>query len=220
MYQLGHPRDREGLSLSEYMHGHGVNLRHIGLLRKLFLEEATRSDEDSDYFIGHCAETSSNGNDYSLMDVQQDCDRYLSSTRAANTDVPNASTIDASSRLKLKSGVEAAAIASVETRVDRTHQLHIPSVASTTRAITTPNSTPISVTTATLLVVGSTPFFGPRQDLSLSHDALQLELFLEALCRTLKNILRDMQRSWMKSLRSSSGALPSAVDDKCLLPSR
>ena len=31
---------------------HGVNLRHIGLLRKLFLEEATRSDGDSDYSIG------------------------------------------------------------------------------------------------------------------------------------------------------------------------
>ena len=35
----GHPRDREGLSLSEYMHGHGVNLRHIGLLRSLLLQE-------------------------------------------------------------------------------------------------------------------------------------------------------------------------------------
>ena len=39
LHRHGHPRDREGLSLSEYMHGHGVNLRHIGLLRSLLLQE-------------------------------------------------------------------------------------------------------------------------------------------------------------------------------------
>jgi hypothetical protein len=39
----GHPKDREGLSLSEYMHGHGVNIRHIGLLRSLYLTEVLQA---------------------------------------------------------------------------------------------------------------------------------------------------------------------------------
>jgi hypothetical protein len=43
----GHPREREGLSLSEYMHGHGVNLRHIGLLRSLMLKEVEAAAADA-----------------------------------------------------------------------------------------------------------------------------------------------------------------------------
>ncbi len=33
MIENGHPKDRQGLSITEYMHQHGVNIRHIGLLR-------------------------------------------------------------------------------------------------------------------------------------------------------------------------------------------
>ena len=29
----GHPMEREGLSITEYMHKHGINIRHTGLLR-------------------------------------------------------------------------------------------------------------------------------------------------------------------------------------------
>jgi hypothetical protein len=43
LYLHGHPKDREGLSLSEYMHGHGVNIRHIGLLRSLYLREVAQA---------------------------------------------------------------------------------------------------------------------------------------------------------------------------------
>jgi hypothetical protein len=47
LHRHGHPREREGLSLSEYMHGHGVNLRHIGLLRSLLLKEVEAAAADA-----------------------------------------------------------------------------------------------------------------------------------------------------------------------------
>lgn len=43
LYNKGHPKDREGLSLIEFMHGHGVNLRHIGLLRRYFIHEVVNN---------------------------------------------------------------------------------------------------------------------------------------------------------------------------------
>ena len=36
----GHPQHREGLTLCEYLHNHGVNLRHLGLLRYHYLLQA------------------------------------------------------------------------------------------------------------------------------------------------------------------------------------
>ena len=39
----GHPMEREGLSITEYMHKHGVNIRHAGLLRHLILTSSSSS---------------------------------------------------------------------------------------------------------------------------------------------------------------------------------
>lgn len=33
LLENGHPKERQGLGITEYMHHHGVNIRHIGLLR-------------------------------------------------------------------------------------------------------------------------------------------------------------------------------------------
>lgn len=43
----GHPMEREGLSITEYMHKHGVNIRHSGLLRHLILTSCPTSKLNS-----------------------------------------------------------------------------------------------------------------------------------------------------------------------------
>jgi hypothetical protein len=42
----GHPMEREGLSITEFMHKQGVNIRHAGLLRHLILISIASSSQE------------------------------------------------------------------------------------------------------------------------------------------------------------------------------
>jgi hypothetical protein len=44
----GHPMEREGLTITEYMHKHGVNIRHAGLLRQQIYLASQSSDSSNE----------------------------------------------------------------------------------------------------------------------------------------------------------------------------
>ena len=156
------------------MHGHGVNLRHIGLLRALFLEEATR-------FWGDESEGRKEGEEVSGEEATSKSASVSACAGARPVDgdaafEPHADSLSATAFL----GVDPACDSVQGEREEDTG-------------------------TVPLLAPISGPVTSPTRELTPSLDALQSELFLEALCRTLKSVLRDMQRGWMKSQRSSSG---------------
>lgn len=47
MIENGHPKERQGLSITEYMHQHGVNIRHVGLLRYYLRKQNTNQEGDA-----------------------------------------------------------------------------------------------------------------------------------------------------------------------------
>lgn len=143
LHRHGHPREREGLSLSEYMHGHGVNLRHIGLLRSHLLKEVETAAADvaRNRSAPSVASTDPHPDSLSISEESYDGSRHTSST-----DHP----------------------------IDVTGSSHsaFPSVPSGSR-----DRGPDTETDA---------LPGGPVGLTPALYALQSELFLEALCRTLK----------------------------------
>ena len=147
----GHPRDREGLSLSEYMHGHGVNLRHIGLLRSLLLQEIAAA----------CAKGTGRPDSANLMKIG---DKIVSGS--CSQVAPTVSNINHSS---------------TATSLPSTS----PSTDSDSVHATTVETQSVAVDSIDIDSEGG----GPNQIPGVftpALDALQSELLLEALCRTLK----------------------------------
>lgn len=145
----GHPRDREGLSLSEYMHGHGVNLRHIGLLRSLLLQEIAAA----------CAKGMERPVSASLVEIS---DKIVNGS--CSQIAPSVSNINHSST--------ATSLPSTSTDNDSIHA-------------TTVETQSVAVDSMDIDPDGG----GPNQIPGVftpALDALQSELLLEALCRTLK----------------------------------
>ena len=208
------------------MHGHGVNLRHIGLLRMLFLEEATRD--------GPCPDDSSGSKEQSgtgisavrdeLNSTVPEFDRAFTDTtdngqNRFNVDTSNsvavatAAALDrGDTHLSVEADTDVTSSCIGQSEADRAVQPVYPSTSlftsSAPLSISNPDICPTHTQTHTPTAAMnglSVPVPQGSRQLTPALDALQSELFLEALCRTLKHILRDTQRSWMKSMRSSSG---------------
>ena len=206
------------------MHGHGVNLRHIGLLRMLFLEEATRD--------GPCPDDSSGSKEQSgtgITAVRDECNSTVPEFDRASTDATdngqNRINVDTSNsvaaaaaldrgdtHLSVEADTDVTSSCIGQSEADRAVQPVYPSTSLFTSSAPLSISNPDICRTHTQTHTPTAAMNGPSvpvpqgsRQLTPALDALQSELFLEALCRTLKHILRDTQRSWMKSMRSSSG---------------
>ena len=203
------------------MHGHGVNLRHIGLLRMLFLEEATRD--------GPCPDDSSGSKEQTGNAVRDELNSTVPEFDRASTDATdngqNRINVDTSNsvaaaaaldrgdtHLSVEADTDVTSSCIGQSEADRAVKTVYPSTSlftpSAPLSISNPDICPTHTQTHTPTAAMnglSVPVPQGSRQLTPALDALQSELFLEALCRTLKHILRDTQRSWMKSMRSSSG---------------
>ena len=147
----GHPRDREGLSLSEYMHGHGVNLRHIGLLRSLLLQEIAAA----------CAKGTGRPDSANLVKIgDKTVHGFCSQVAPTVSDINHSSTATSLPSTSSSTDSDSVHATSVEIQSVAVDSVDVDSEGGG------PNQIPGVFTPAL--------------------DALQSELLLEALCRTLK----------------------------------
>jgi hypothetical protein len=49
LLENGHPKERQGLGITEYMHQHGVNIRHMGLLRHYLRNQLVETGDQASW---------------------------------------------------------------------------------------------------------------------------------------------------------------------------